>query len=297
MFKRHVISYENKRQRYGYLFILPWLIGFVFMFILPLVYSAIYSFSDIQLRDNIEMTFAGFKYYSQAFVTDPKFMPNLASSLSEMAYQVPLILVFSLAVAYVLNSKFRGSSFFKSLFFLPVIIASGVVITVIGGDEYAQLMNSSLASSSFLKATSISQMLSNSGLDIRIVRMITGATSNIFNLTWKSGIQILIFISAFKSIPVAIYEAASIEGANAWESFWKVTFPMISPMLLTNIIYTIIDIFTDYSNPVIQYIASEASKVNISYSAAMSWIYFIITFTIMMIIYFTVNKRVFYYID
>lgn len=297
MRKRKELSYAKKKQRYGYLFILPWLIGFIFMFLIPLVNSAIYSFSDIRLSDSVELKFAGLKYYMKAFVTDPNYLPKLAASLKDMAYQVPLILVFSLAVACVLNNRFRGSLFFKALFFLPVIIASGVVMSVISGDEYAQLMNSSLASSSLLGADSITELLVNSGLDTRIVTAITKVTGDIFNLAWKAGIQILIFLSAFKSISPSIYEAAAIEGANAWESFWKITFPLISPMLLTNLIYTIIDIFTDYSNPVIRYIADEASKVNISYSAAMSWIYFIITFAIMMLIYFVANKKVFYYID
>ncbi len=290
-------SYDHKRQRYGYLFILPWLIGFIYFFLAPLVNSARYSLSDIRLDNNVELKFAGIKYYVKAFVTDPNYMPKLTESLRDMAYQVPLILVFSLAVACILNNRFRGAGFFKALFFLPVIIASGVVMSVISGDEYARMMNSSLASSSLFGADSITQFLVNSGLNARTVAALTKITGDIFNLAWKAGIQILIFLSAFKSISPAMYEAAEMEGANGWERFWKITFPLISPMLLTNVIYTIIDIFTDYSNPVIRYIADEAAKVNISYSAAMSWIYFVITFAVMAAVYLIVNKKVFYYID
>lgn len=290
-------SYDQKRQRYGYLFILPWLIGFICLFLAPLVNSARYSLNDIRLDNRVELQFAGLKYYVKAFVTDPNYVPKLTESLRDMAYQVPLILVFSLAIACILNNRFKGAGFFKALFFLPVIIASGVVMSVISGDEYAQMMNSSLASSSLLGADSITQFLVNSGLNARTVTALTKITGDIFNLAWKAGIQILIFLSAFKSISPAMYEAAEMEGANGWERFWKITFPLISPMLLTNLIYTIIDIFTDYSNPVIRYIADEAAKVNISYSAAMSWIYFIITFAVMAVIYLIVNKKVFYYID
>ena len=297
MRKNKKLSYAKKRERYGYLFILPWLIGFVFLFLRPLINSTIYSFSSIKLNHDIELQFAGLRYYMKAFVTDPNYLPKLAISLKDMAYQVPLILIFSLAVACVLNNKFEGALFFKAIFFLPVIIASGVVMSVISGDEYAQLMNSSLASSSLLGSDSVTELLINSGLDTRIVTAITKVTGDIFNLAWKAGIQILIFLSAFKSISPSIYEAAAIEGANGWESFWKITFPLISPMLLTNLIYSIIDIFTDYENPGRLYISDEAAKVNISYSAAMSWIYFIITFSIIMVIYFVVNKKVFYYID
>lgn len=297
MIKKKLISYEAKKQWYGYLFIAPWIIGVAFLFFRPLAGSVIYSVNDIKLDNEVILNFAGIKYYMQAFVKDANYPVHLTTSLSNMLYEVPLVMVFSLVVAYVLNSRFIGSSFFKSLFFLPVIISSGVVISIIRGDAYVQLMNNTETTSALFRTTSMATLLINSGISPKITDFIISAASNIFNLSWKSGIQILLFISAFKSIPNSLMEAASIEGATSWESFWKITFPIISPTLLTNITYTIVDTFTDYSNPVITYIAEESAKLNISFSAAMSFAYFIIIFSIMMIVYALINRHVFYYAD
>lgn len=295
--RKKTLSYEKKKRRYGYVFIAPWFIGFIFLFLLPMLQSIRYSFSDINLANGLSMKFAGLSYYERAFVKDTEFLPRLGTAMSDMAYQVPLVLVFSLAIAYVLNGKFRGATFFKSVFFLPVIVASGVVITIVQGDAFAQVMNNAEAASSLYRATSITSVLLNMGLSADLVASLEVITGNIFNLTWKSGIQILIFIAAFKSVPVGLYEASTIEGATAWETFWKITFPLISPMILTNLIYTIIDTFTDYSNPVIQYIATNSQKVELSFSAAMSWIYFIIIGVIMAAVYIIVNRKVFYQLD
>lgn len=291
------LSYEKKKRRYGYLFIAPWFIGFVFLFLLPILQSIRYSISDIRLVNGLSIKFAGLSYYEKALVKDAEFLPRLGEALSDMLYQVPLVLVFSLAIAFVLNGKFRGATFFKSVFFLPVIVASGVVITIVQGDAFAQVMNNAQAASSMYRATSITAVLLDMGLDAQLVSSLEVITGNIFNLTWKSGIQILIFIAAFKSVPGGLYEASTIEGATAWETFWKITFPLISPMILTNLIYTIVDTFTDYSNPVIQYVATNSQKVELSFSAAMSWIYFAIVGTIMAVVYIIVNRKVFYQLD
>lgn len=290
-------SYERKKRRYGFLFVLPWVIGFAFFFLLPMLRSLEFSFSNIRLVGGFSSVFSGLKYYEQALVKDPYFLQYLGTALGDMAYQTPMVIVFSLAIAFVLNGKFKGSSFFKSVFFLPVIVASGVVITIVQGDAFAQVMNNAQAASSLYRPTSIAFMLYEMGLPEAIVEALILITGNVFNLTWKSGIQILIFIAAFKSVPQTLYEASDIEGATAWEAFWKITFPLISPMLMTNLIYTIVDTFTDYSNPVIQYIALISQKVELSFSAAMSWIYFLIVLIVMGVVYALVNRHVFYQVD
>ena len=291
------LSYERKKRRYGYFFIAPWFIGFIFLFLVPMLQSVRYSFHDIRLVNGLEMSFARFSYYERALVKDAEFLPRLISALGDMMYQVPLVLVFSLAIAAVLNGKFRGATFFKGIFFLPVIVASGVVITIVQGDAFAQVMNNAEAASSMYRATSITRTLLEMGLNAELVSSLEVITGNIFDLAWRSGIQILIFIAAFKSVPSGLYEASTIEGATAWETFWKITFPLISPMILTNLIYTIIDTFTDYNNPVIQYIATNSQKVELSFSAAMAWIYFILIFVIMAVVYLLVNRKVFYQLD
>ncbi len=293
-------SLAARRNMKGYIFILPWFIGFVFLFARPLFSALRYSFYTITFKQPIEYTFAGLSYYQEAFIKDTNFLPNLGSALEAMLYEVPLILAFSLAIAYILNSDFIGVTAFKSIFFLPVIIASGIAITLIRGDAYASEITESVTTVGMFGGSSgMEAILIKANVPASIVSFIQEIIDTIFDLTWKSGIQILVFLAAFKSIPKSFYEASQIEGATGWESFCKITFPMISPMLLTNIVYTIIDTFTDQSNPVINYInsvmSSQSGKMDISYSSALSWIYFVIVFAIIMLVYWIVNRRVNYY--
>ena len=127
-----------------------------------------------------------------------------------------------------------------------------------------------------------------------IVNMISAVISDVFNLTWKSGLQIVLFIAGLQSVSGQLYEAADVEGASAWEKFWKITFPMVMPILIVNLIYTIIDNFTDYGNSVMNYITSIGRDLDFSYSSALSWIYFIMIGTVIGIVYAIVNKRVTY---
>lgn len=301
MKKRKRASFEAIKQRTGYLFLLPWMVGFVFLFMRSLLGTIRYSFYEVKLGEKIEYTFRGLDFFKKAFVEDVNFLPNLSNSLLSMLYDVPLIIVFSLAVAFVLNKKFFGVNLFKSLFFLPVIIASGVAITIIRGDSFSQVINNSVTTSSMFESNSLADILLRANISPQIVSFLEGIINRLFNLTWKSGIQILIFLAAIKSIPRSFYEASSIEGASRWESFCKITFPMISPMLVTNLIYTIIDTFTDYSNPVIVYIDSlmgnRFGRMDISYSSALSLIYFVIVFVIIIIVYFISNRRALYYVE
>ncbi|MDD4366075.1 MAG: sugar ABC transporter permease [Eubacteriales bacterium] len=298
MKKRRKMSLERKKRRNGFLFTLPWLIGFVFLFSRPLIETIRFSFYEITLGEEIKYVFSGFDYYKRAFVEDANFLPYLSTSLTSILYDVPLIIVFSLTIAYILNKKFFGSNMFKSLFFLPVIIASGVAITIIRGDAYSNIISSAVTTSSLFKSSSMTDILIKANFNPQFISIFDNIINRLFNLTWKSGIQILIFLSAFKSIPESFYEASSIEGATGWESFCKITFPMISPMLLTNIIYTIIDTFTDLSNPVINYVnglmGNRAGNMDISYSAAISLIYFIAVFAIIIIVYKLTNRYTFY---
>jgi ABC-type sugar transport system permease subunit len=291
------LSYERKKKYYGYLFILPWLVGAVFLFLRPLFSSVRLSLHLISLKDGVNLSFAGLRYYREAFVSDPEYAQRLAQALGSMLYEIPMIMVFSIAVGWVLSKSFRGGAMFKSLFFLPVIVASGVVIQIVRGDELARAMNDSTAAGSLFMASSMGDILRSFNVPRQAVGYLIAATSNLFNLTWKSGVQILIFISAFKSISPQIYEACRMEGATGWESFWKVTFPLVSPMIMTNLVYTIVDSFTDLSNPVVEHIQRYAQQgaLGLSYGSAMSLIYFAIIFACLGIAYRLINRHVFYY--
>lgn len=296
VYKRRKSGYEAKKARAGFLFVLPWLIGFIFLFARFMVQALIYSFSKVKISGPV-FTFIGADNYKYAFTVDPNFVRMLTDSVVTMLYNVPLILMFSLFIAYILSQKFRGRTAARAIFFLPVIITTGVIINIMKGDTVAQQMLSGKGNSMMFQATALQNILMESGYAPQVVNFMTNMMNNIFEVSWKSGIQILLFLAGLQSIPVALYEASDIEGATAWEKFWKVTFPMLTPIVLLNSIYTIIDSFSDYSNPIIRLIFKYSQELNIEYSATLSWIYFIVIFVVIGIIYRIINKRVFYIVD
>lgn len=293
------ISYERKKAIAGFLFITPWILGCVMFFIRPVISSAIYSFNDMEfVPGGIQYEPVGFEQYRYALFSDPDFVQQLAGSMGELLVNVPLIIFFSMFVAYLLNRKFRGSGFSKTVFFLPVIIATGVIIEIVTGSNVSQnMMSGGEASSSLFQVTVLQDILSQTGYSQDIVNFITRTVNNIFEVAWKSGIQILLFLAGYQAISPSVYEACQMEGATAWETFWKVTFPMVSPTLLLNVIYTLIDYFSDYSSPVIRSIYQLTTELNVSYSAAQSWIYFILIFIVVGIFYVLINRRVFYIVE
>ncbi|NCU25254.1 sugar ABC transporter permease [Candidatus Nomurabacteria bacterium] len=287
---------NNKREQIsGYLFILPWIMGFVFLFLRPMISSLIYSFSDVSIEEGFLRTqFTGFDKYLRAFMTDADTLPALTKSISDLLYQVPLIVMFSLFIALILNQKFKGRLFVRAVFFLPVIIASGVIIDILKDDLVSQMFLAGSKSSNMIQITVLRDIMLEAGFSGSFVSQIIAVINNIFELSWKSGIQILLFIAGLQTIPAQLYEVAKIEGSTGWESFWKVTFPLISPILLLNIVYTIIDSFVDHSNEFMQIIIKYARSLDFSYSSALAWIYFIVIAVILVVVYSIINRRTFY---
>ena len=289
------MSYELKKRRVGLLFLLPWILGSLLFFLYPLIQSFLYSISKLSFSGpKYALNIQGFTHYVRAFTSDSEFLVKVSQSIGEMLYQTPIIVLFSLFMAVILNQDFKGRVFVRGVFFLPVIIASGVIISVINGDIMSQAIMSSNSSSNLLKAEVLNSLLYESGIPQNIINTITGVVDSMFSLIWKSGIQILIFLAGLQVISVSLYEAAKIDGATGWEVFWKITFPMISPMILLNLIFTVIDAFTDYNNVVMNYINSKQITMEFEYSAALSWLYFIMVLVVVGVIYAIVNKKVEY---
>lgn len=277
MNKKSKLSYERKKQFMGWVFVLPWLIGLVYFFLIPAGYSIMNSFCRLEFAPGkMSFTFVGLEYYKQALFSNQYTIPTLVQSVVDLFYQVPLVIVFSMFVAIILNQKFTGRIFLRGIFFLPLITASGIVLSVMKGDVFAQTMISGEADSALFKVTSIQDLLLSSGLPAEIVQYIFEFINNIFDLVWKSGIQILLFLSGLQTISGSLYEAAEVEGATAWEIFWKITLPMLSPIILLNFIYSIIDSFTDSaSNTVMMNINNLSKALQFGESAALSWVYFL----------------------
>ena len=214
-----------------------------------------------------------------------------------MVPQVIVVMIFSLFIALLLNQKFRGRTFARAVFFLPVLVATGPVLAVIKGDISTNGISSGEQFSALFQTDLVDELLQFLGiynLNQQLTMTIQTITSDIFNLLWSAGIQILIFLVALQQIPVSAKEAASMEGATGWEFFWKITFPMISPMILANLIYTVIDTFIDSENPVMSIVLAQSRGLRYGLSAAMAWIYFLIVAVALAIIVAIVSKFVFY---
>lgn len=305
--KRIHMSYEKKKGLYGYGFIALWFIGALMFFIVPLLQSFYYSFHNVApevgevsvtaLVDNLTGEKNIFLNYKTAFMTDPKFRQYLVEVLQDMALSLPVIVVFSLFVAIIINQKFRGRTFARAVFFLPVIIATGPVYAIITGDLETSGNNSAEQFSTMFEADMVDQLLEFVGIygfGDTFTEMLTTITSDILNLVWKCGIQIIIFLSALQGIPPSAKEAAAIEGATSWEFFWKITLPYISPMIVVNIVYTVIDSFTDPTNEVMGRLLEIQSEWRYGLSAAMAWSYFGIILVVLGIIFAIMNKLVWY---
>lgn len=293
--KRKVSSLERRRRRAGLLFILPWIIGFCAFFIRPLFFSFLYSVSKVSFSSaGVTTDYIGFKNYYDAFFTDIYFSKRLISESIRMLWQTPVILVFSLFMSVVLNGKFRGRSAARTVFFLPVIVGSGIALSIMNGDGMPNALTFGARSSMLFETAGVDAFLTEIGVGQQLIDLLMTLINNLFSLVWRSGLQILLFISGQLSISGSLYESARIEGATGWDMFWKITFPLISPVIILNVVYTLIDLFADYSNEVMQYIYTFAKSLNLSFSSALSTIYFLIIIVVVGVVYLTINRHVVY---
>ncbi len=289
--KRRHMSYERKKQYVGLLFVLPWVIGLLYFFISPVIFSLINSFCQMDVTSGFyQFTYKGFSYYKSVLFIDQSTIQQIVSSVGELFYNVPMILVFSLFIAVILNQEFRGRLIMRAIFFLPLITTGGVVMKIITGDGMAQSMMNGSGGSALFQVTSIEEMMLNSGIPIEITEFVFEFINNIFALIWKSGIQILLLLAGLQTVSGAMYEAASIEGATGWEIFWKITLPTLYPVLTLALVYTVIDSFIDTTNPVMNKIISSAQSLNFGASSALCWVYFTVVAVVVGVIFLIIRK-------
>lgn len=268
-----------RRARIGTLFVLPFIIGFIAFMVRPLIVSLEMSFSKYTILTG-EMTWNNYANYSYAFGTDPDFNRLLMDEASRMAINVIATLVMSFVIAVILNQKFKGRILCRVIFFLPVILSSGVLPGIETSSASYNLiasMGQAMEESSGVNlSAALQDLLSVSGVGGAVFEVIFQMIDAIYDIVMASGIQIIVFLSGLQSISPSLYEAASVEGCSGWESFWKITFPMVSPLLMVNCIYTIIDFFMKNDNQVIEHIndVMYGVKMDLGAASAESWIYF-----------------------
>ncbi|MGN0584626.1 MAG: carbohydrate ABC transporter permease [Ruminococcus sp.] len=295
------ISYQKRKSMYGYGFIALWLAGAVLFFLIPLVESFMYSFQDISpASGSMKGSFAGLAKYDYALNADPNYRSYLVSVLVTALWKTPLIMVFSLFAAVILNQKFKGRTFARAVFFLPVIIATGPVFNIINGNMISTGNGDPGGFSALFRTDLLSELMTFLGI-YDISEGVTAAAetiaNSIFSIVWNAGIQILIFLAALRNIPESSKEAARIEGASEWDCFWKITLPGVSPMILVCFIYTVIDTFTDPGNAVMGRISDMQADWKYGEASAMAWIYFVIVLAAAGIVSFVINKFVYYETD
>lgn len=297
------LTMRAKEAVAGLLFVLPFLVGFFFIF-LPLITESLkYSFSNMEVTmDGYVLTKAkenGLEHYIKAFAIDPDFNLQLLSSIGGMLVQIPLVLIFSFFAANLLNQKFRGRTVARSIMFLPVIISSGVIIALENSDLLVSTLSttSELTGSDLASALNMTQFLYDyTSLPVSVISFLSSAVTGLYDIIIASGIQILIFLAGLQSISPSLYEASSMEGATQWENFWKITFPMISPLILVNSVYTVVDLFTNDNNEMMAEIKRTIfTEIDYSYGSAMAWIYFICIAVIIAVVGGVISKHVFYY--
>ena len=303
--KRRIASLDRRKARSGWLFVLPFVIGFVLIY-LPVIFDSIkYSFQriSVQAGGGLVTEFVGWQNYEEALINDPKFAQTLLVGIQELLFDIPAIIIFSLFMAVLLNQKMAGRAVFRAIFFIPVILSTGLMESINAqnimaeyGEETDSISNSGQSTTAELvSAIDIEYLFSNMKVGTEIVDYVVSAINNICDIVNRSGVQMLIFLAGLQSISPAIYESCQIDGASSWETFWKITFPMISPMILVNAVYTIIDSFTTDSNTVMKFIAAKYTQTNGNViSSAMSWIYFLIVMLIVGVVAAIFSGVVFY---
>ncbi|MBN1777795.1 MAG: sugar ABC transporter permease [Clostridiales bacterium] len=295
---------SRKRMITGILFISPWLVGFLYFYVRTLFMTGQFSLSEITIASTggYRLSFAGLENFIYAFRADPHFKQVLTTSLFDMVVDVPLIIFFSLFVAILLNRKFKGRAFVRAIFFLPIILNADAITEALtmqlqmmtGGLSPMSEEVASAASSSTVNVGYYLSLFENLAVPEFVLDYIVGAVSRISDIITASGVQIIIFIAALQSIPPSLYEVSRIEGATGYETFWKITFPMVMPHIITNVVYTVVDAFA--RSPVVDLAYDTAfTDYNYGLSSVFSLVSTLLVGLLLIIVVRAIQKRTFYY--
>ncbi len=309
---RRPASLDKRKAKSGWLFVAPFVIGFIVIYLPIIINSIIYSFSEFETIAAIDgggyvLHNVGLDNYKNALFVDTEFVKILTTGVRQLLLEVPAIVIFSLFLAVILNEKMVGRAAFRAILFVPVILQTGLISEIDAANSLLASMNDTSSGIStgggaaeeavtgVLSTDDLSWLFANLSVGSDMITYVTQLINNIYDIINRSGVQMLIFLAGLQSISPAIYESCEIDGATAWETFWKITVPMISPMILVNAVYTVIDAFTASSNEVMTYINSVYSQAGGNVlSAAMSWMYFLLVIACIGIVVAVLSAFVFY---
>lgn len=284
MAKQSNLTLKTKEKIMGIMFMLPWILGLLVFSLYPLFYSIWLSLSNVEFSSaGISTDFVGIKWYKELFTEDPNFVTNMIDTVKSIVFSAPMIIVASIILALLLNKALPGRAIFRALYFFPVIIISGPVMS--------KLINNQATAIIHPDQYSIYTVIANMP-DIVSVPL-TYIFDNIVIILWYSGVQMLIILTGLQKIGDSIYEAASIDGAGSWEKFWKITLPYLRPMILVSAAYTVVDLASMPTTPIHTYVEKNVTNIlkPYSYSSAISWIYALAILAILGIVFFILRER------
>ncbi|MCL2521458.1 MAG: sugar ABC transporter permease [Erysipelotrichales bacterium] len=287
------MSFQTQKKLWGLIFVSPVIIGIIVFFLYPFVMSIWYSFNIVNFgHDGITFTFVGWGNFENAFRVHLTFMQVLAETAINVASSIFIILFFSLFMAVILNGKFKGKTFVRAVFFIPVVLNSEAIATVMGNSlaEGIGAVLGQTGAGALNDIFDLNQFLANAHFPPALTAMLTTMVGRLYEIVTFSGIQIIIFLAAIQSVPKHLYEAAVIEGATKYETFWKITFPMVAPMFLPILVFTVMDSFSQ--SPLNTLLITQLNTGVLGLHAAMSWVYFGVSMAIVIIYYLIISKGV-----
>ncbi|ALS29211.1 ABC transporter permease [Paenibacillus sp. 32O-W] len=276
--------YHGKRHGIGLLFMLPWIIGFALFVLIPVSWSLFMTFNKVRVSaGGFKYEWVGLRNFRDAFLKDNVFPIEMITYFYEMLLMVPIIVIFALLISLMLNQKFPGRFIYRALFFLPVIFATGQVLS--------ELFVQGAGDVPFLEQYNLEPLI-REYIGMQFADTVMSVLGKAVLILWYSGVQILIFIAGFQTISPTIYEAVRMDGASPWDSFWKITLPACVPFISLNVLYTIIDLFTFPLNPVLKHIRDNMFKVDTGYgyASALAWIYFGFIFVLIAVVLWLFNR-------
>lgn len=283
---------DKIKERYGFIMISPWIFGIIVFFIIPIIQSVFYSFADVSIEVGGTVTdFKGIANFRKILAEDPDYLKNLFSAFNNLLVSLPFILIVSMVLAILLNGKYRGRVFFRGIFFLPVIMASGAALQLFlsaSGSASGETPVSDTAT--FGMMIDFSTVLRGLNMPSSIEKYISQALSKIFLLVWESGIQTILIIAGLQSIPDLLYEVSRVEGATKWEEFWFITFPMLGRTMLLVIIFTTVEIVASSSNTIMLMAYKRFSSLEYGIGSSMLWFYFSIVGAVIAAVLLLYNK-------